>query len=60
MCLGDTSPEMSVENYPQSRWAASEEAPRLSFHLLLVARDGAFSAGGRPGPAAGFLTVMGV
>lgn len=44
MCLWDTSQEISMEHYPQSLWAASEEAAWVELRLLLVAHDGAFSA----------------
>lgn len=61
MCLWDASQEITMENYPQSLWASSEEAARVELRLLLVAHDGAFSAAFWPecltaqGPGAGLL-----
>lgn len=52
-----------MENYPQSRWAASQEAarPGLRFYLSSVTALFQLNAGrhGRPGPGAGFLQVSG-
>lgn len=55
-----------MEHYPQSLWAASEEAAWVQLRLLLVVHDGAFSAAFWPeclpsstpqGPGAGLVWV---
>lgn len=55
-----------MEHYPQSLWAASEEAAWVQLRLLLVVHDGAFSAAFWPeclpsstplGPGAGLVQV---
>lgn len=66
MCLWDTLQEISMEHYPQSLWAASEEAARVKLRLLLVVHGGAFSAAfwpeclpssTPPGPGAALVRV---